>query len=121
MTLYESTIDRGTTNRNDNEKILSAYDIILMNEAIERMDIQLSESKWIDVARKVVKDKSYVYINPKTGKTSKDKKKGFIVLDMTTANMLVTIADALKKETSQQFTSMTLSQAVDIGWKLIKK
>ena len=82
---------------------------------------QLSEGKWLDVAKQVVKKKQFVYINPKTGKTSDDKKKGFIILDMTTANMLVQIADALKKETSEKFTSMPLIQAVDIGWKLVSK
>jgi uncharacterized membrane protein len=119
--LYEDIVSRNATYRDENDKILSAYDKMLMNEAIDRIDIQLNEAKWLDIARKVVKDKQFVYVHPKTLKIVEDKKKGYVVLDMTTANMLVTIADALKKETREKFTSMPLSQAVDIGWKLISK
>jgi hypothetical protein len=207
--LYENIINRSATNREANEKILSAYDKMLMNEFAERLleayrettpgddfigpmqkrkfptkhtsvgspkevkksgktiaaamkkyktmtsfapkvakmktvtwkdidkmlpdfvaggDImklfkegtELYEASWLDAARKVVKNHQMLYVN-KNGKVSEDKKSGYMMLDATTANMLVTIADALKKETSEQFTSMPLDKAVNIGWKLIKK
>jgi len=91
---------------------------------MDRIDAKLNEKKesgWLAVARNVVKKHSMVYINPKTNDISDDKKKGYIILDATTANMLVTIADALSKESNQKFTSMPLSNAVTLGWKLIKK
>ena len=91
---------------------------------MDRIDAKLDEKKesgWLPIARKVVKDHSMVYIDPKTNNTSEDKKRGYTILDATTANMLITIADALSKESNQKFTSMPLSNAVTIGWKLIKK
>jgi hypothetical protein len=184
--LYEDIVSRDATYREDNEKILSAYDKMLMNELAEKIfeaynettqlseqkfagwiamyggkkleikkgdakdlygakqnalkhfkvpkskqgllaiepayeSTQLSEGKWLDVAKQVVKKKQFVYVNPKTLKTTDDKKKGFIILDMTTANMLVQIADALGDVNREKFTSMPLIQAVDIGWKLVSK
>jgi hypothetical protein len=119
--LYEDIVSRNATYRDENDKILSAYDKMLMNEAIDRIDFQLSEEKWIDAARQVVKNHQYVYINPKNNKVSDKKKSGFIILDGVTANMLVKIADALGKVNQEKFTSSPLLQAVDIGWKLIRK
>ena len=121
MTLYEKIIQRNPSGSSENQKILSAYDSMLMTEVVDRLNVDLLSETWIKAAREVLKKHSMVYINPKTNKTSEDKKKGFIVLDAVTANMLVTIADALSKEANQKFTSMNLVQAVDIGWKLIKK
>ena len=84
----------------------------------------LKEGKktWLDVARKVVKEHQFVYINPKTNDVSKDKKKGYIALDAVTAGMLTQIADALKDvKNKEKFTNMPLLQAVDIGWKLVNR
>jgi hypothetical protein len=119
--LYENTIKRESS-LSENEKVLSAYERVLINEAIGNLEVkEISEASWIDAAKKVAKDHQMIYINPKTSKTSDEKKKGFVILDATTANMLVNIANALSKETNQKFTSMPLAQAIDIGWKLIKK
>jgi len=85
----------------------------------------LTEEKgWIDAARDVVKKHQFVYIDPKTNQFSSEekfKKKGVIVLDAVTANMLVQIADALNPSNRKKFTGMNILQAVDIGWKLVKK
>jgi len=94
-----------------------------MKNLIERIDVKLNEKKesgWLPVARKVVKDHQMVYINPKTNDVSDDKKSGYTILDATTANMLITIADALSKVNQEKFTSMPLTGAVNIGWKLVK-
>ncbi len=97
---------------------------------IDRIESKLNEKKetgWLPVARKVVKEKSYVIINPKTNDISYDKeglpkkKTGYVLLDLTTANMLVTIADALSKESNEKFSSTPLLNAVKIGWQLVKK
>ena len=88
---------------------------------LQKYMINEAKANWLEAARIVLKKHQMVYINPKTGKTSEEKKLGFMVLDAVTANMLVTIADALSKEANEKFTSMPLLQAVDIGWKLIKK
>lgn len=76
---------------------------------------------WLDAARKVVKEHQFVYIDPKTNDISDKKKKGYIALDAVTSNMLVQIADALKDVNKEKFTNMPLLQAVDIGWKLVKR
>ncbi len=84
--------------------------------------ISLTEAAgWLDVARKVVKDHQMVYINPKNNKTSEDKKKGFTILDATTANMLVQVADALGKVNHQKFTGLSLTAAVNLGWQVVKR
>lgn len=91
---------------------------------MSRLERYLGEAKgngWIEAARKVVKEHQYVHINPKTNDISDEKKKGYVILDATTANMLVQIADALSKTANEKFTSMSLAQAIDIGWKLVKK
>lgn len=91
---------------------------------MNRIDAKLNEKKeggWLAVAREVVKNHQMIYINLKTNATSDEKKAGYTVLDATTANMLITIADALSKETNQKFTSMPLANAINIGWKLVKK
>ena len=88
------------------------------------LDKDLNEANdqgWLEVARDVLDKKQYVYINPKNNAMSDDKKKGFIILDLQTANMLVTIADALKDVNKQKFTSMPLIQSVNLGWKLLGK
>lgn len=83
----------------------------------------LKEGKnWLDAARKVVKEHQFVYINPKNNDISDKEKGGYIVLDAVTASMLTQIADALKDvKNKEKFTNMPLLQAVDIGWKLVKK
>ncbi len=97
----------------------------MSEEAIDVSDLDeylLNEGKggWLEVARQVLKKHQMVYINPKNNETSDEKKRGFVILDATTANMLVTIADALSKESNEKFTSMPLANAINIGWKLIK-
>jgi len=88
----------------------------------ERINEYLDEAKksWVDIARNVVKTSSYVYVNSKLD-TSDDKKAGYFILDMTTANMLVQIADALSDVSREKFTSLELKKAVDLGWKLVSK
>jgi hypothetical protein len=81
----------------------------------------LSEGKsWTDAARWVVKNKQMVYINPKTNDTSEDKKKGYIVLDAMTANMLTKILDNVSGDVKKKFSNLNLLQAVNIGWKMVK-
>ena len=101
--------------RSNDELLYESY----MNDIIKNISSELSES-WLEIAKKVVKEKQMVYINPKTLKTSEDKKRGFMVLDAMTANMLVTIADALSSINKEKFTKLPLLQAVNLGWKLIK-
>lgn len=82
------------------------------------------KKSWLDAAKWVVKHHQFVYINPKNNDfyEGHDKKKGYIILDATTANMLVQIADALKDvKNKEKFTNMPVHQAVDIGWKLVKR
>jgi len=82
----------------------------------------LSEGKkWLDAARQVVKNHQMVYINPKNNDISDEKKRGYTILDATTANMLVQIADALSSTSKEKFTNMSLAQAISIGWKLVSK
>ena len=44
-----------------------------------------------------------------------------IVLDMTTASMLVQVYEALSPANQAKFDAMPLTKAVDIGWKLVSK
>lgn len=90
------------------------------NESLE--DESITESGWLQIAKNVVKTKQYIYIDPKTNKTAKNTKNGYILLDLQTANMLSQIADALKKSVNKEkFTNLNILNAVDLGWKLISK
>lgn len=68
-----------------------------------------AKEKRIDVLRRIVKEQSYEKID------------GHIV-DMTTANMLVTVYDALEKkgEDMSKFDRVPLRNLVDLGWKSVR-
>ncbi len=80
----------------------------------------LGNKSWLSIAEKVVKEHQMVYVNPKTLAVSDKKKRGFTILDATTANMLVKIANALKPESREKFINAPLDKAVRIGWQMIK-
>lgn len=42
-----------------------------------------------------------------------------VVVDVVTANMLLTVHDALNDENKAKFASMPLAAAVELGWKLV--
>ena len=43
-----------------------------------------------------------------------------VTMDATTANMVVTVYDALKPENQERYISRPMIQMVDIGWQLVK-
>lgn len=81
----------------------------------------LSSTGWLDIAKEVVKEGQMTYINLKTLKTSEEKKKGMVILDATTAAMLVNIADNLTGEVKKKFTSLPLDKAINVGWQIMRK
>ena len=60
---------------------------------------------WIDLARKVVEEKQAQYDDSLS-----------VLLDLTTASMLVEVHDALNEKNREKFASFTLLKAVEIGW-----
>lgn len=49
-----------------------------------------------------------------------DNADGCILMDVQTANLLVTVAEALNQKNRAHFLSMDLLVMVDIAWKLVK-
>lgn len=87
-------------------------------------------AKWIDQARAIVENKQFRTVTdegeqvdtPWRGDTIDPNYKGpGIILDGTTASMLVQIYDALGPANRAKFDAMSLTQAVDFGWKLVNK
>lgn len=119
-------IDRKTHNvKHSSEPDFYKNEKLAMKAAERRfktvLEATLAEAKsWLDAAEYVKKNHSMVYINPKTNDYTEDKKKGYTILDATTAGMLTMIHDALSGSSQKKFTSMNILQAVDIGWKLTK-
>lgn len=74
---------------------------------------------WLDTARRVVERHQYEKVDAITGEPRKGK--GTVLLDATTANMLVNVADALSPANRERFEGMELVRAVDIGWKLVTR
>jgi hypothetical protein len=92
---------------------------------------------WLDAARRVVANKQYEVINPTTGEPVPTewvpddddtvhgeklvaKNDDGVLLDGTTANLLVQVHDALGEEARAKFLSMDVVRAADISWKLVK-
>lgn len=74
---------------------------------------------WINAARKVYSEYQYAYVKD-DGTECKKKDDGAILLDAFTASMLVKVYDKLSEANQAKFSQMSLRQAVDIGWKVIK-
>jgi hypothetical protein len=82
---------------------------------------------WLEIAKKVVDNGSYTYVNINTNEevshedTSEDyvEDGDVVLLDMTTANMLVTVVGALNEGNRQMFTSLPIYKAVKVGWALL--
>ncbi len=64
------------------------------------------QNNWIDVAKRVVDNHQFEEIDN-------------IILDAQTAGMLVAVHDTLSPETRNKFVSLSLPEAVEIGWKLV--
>ena len=82
---------------------------------------------WIDQARAVVENKGYRTVDPTSGEQTQERWRGDnlvgdgVVLDITTANMLVQVYDALSPENQAKFDAMPLTKAVDVAWSLVSK
>lgn len=84
---------------------------------------------WLDSARKVLDGKSFVSVDPGHGGEVETEWQGDeispdaqgVVLDMTTAHMLVTVHDALNETNAAKFAALPLMKAVDMGWSLVSK
>jgi len=82
---------------------------------------------WYKQVEKVLTEKSYGYIDGLTNEEvdeeedilDRESTDNTVLLDMQTANMLVTVAKALKPETRKKFTETPIVKAVDIGWKCV--
>jgi len=61
---------------------------------------------WLELARKVVKESQAYECDG-------------MLLDLTTASMLVQVHDALNEKNQQMFAGFSLERAVRIGWKLV--
>lgn len=44
-----------------------------------------------------------------------------VVVDMQTANMIMTIYNAINKKNKKKFSKLSLIRMVNIGWKIIKR
>jgi hypothetical protein len=76
---------------------------------------------WLSVCQKVVDEKSYKYINENTyEELTSPNKKGTIIIDVVTANMLLKVVNALSEKNRLNFLSFPLLKAVNVGWKLIE-
>lgn len=66
-----------------------------------------SEQEKISAIREVVTGHSYGKIDG-------------VTLDVVTANMLITVYDALNEDNRKQFARFSIPKMVTIGWKLVK-
>lgn len=80
----------------------------------------VTEPKWIESARRILKNHSYEFVDVKTGETAKKKDPDSVMLDALTANMLVTVYDGLNEINREIFAGLSLSRAVSVGWKCVK-
>ena len=65
-------------------------------------------ASWVEQARTVVSEHQHATVDG-------------VLLDATSANMLLTVHDALSPDKAAQFAAMPLAKAVEIGWKLVNK
>lgn len=70
--------------------------------------LEPAQQKRYDAIKEIVEGESYAKIDG-------------VTIDLTTANMLLQIADNLKEENQKKFLSLPIRKMVDVGWKLIKK
>ncbi len=75
---------------------------------------------WIEIAKKVKAEHQYRCVNVETGEECAEKHKKAVLLDGVTANMLITVYEALNDENKAKFTSLPILKAVTVGWKLVK-
>jgi len=75
---------------------------------------------WLPAVEYVLENKSYVGVSCKTNGVVSENNKEAIILDMTTANMLNTVFNALGSDSQDKFINMPIVQAVSVGWKLVK-
>jgi hypothetical protein len=81
---------------------------------------------WIQASRDVIAHNSFRTVDIDTGKVVKTKWEGDevtngVVLDLITAGMLVGVYDALGEANRAKFGSMSLLQAVNVGWRLVER
>ena len=62
--------------------------------------------KIIKIMERIVKNRQYEMIND-------------VVVDMQTANMIMTIYNAVNKKNKKKFSKLSLNKMVAIGWKII--
>ena len=67
----------------------------------------VAKEKRIDVLRRILKEHQYEKID------------GMIV-DLTTANMLIKVHDALKPASQKTFDKIPLKKLIDFGWSMVK-
>lgn len=98
------------------------------------------KTHWLEVARDVVARKSFQFVDAETGaivgpkrtaeawreaerredEPEKPLKPATVALDMTTAQLLVTVYDALNESNRAKFVALPLAKAVSVAWRLVK-
>lgn len=98
------------------------------------MTTETTKYTWIETARLVLKTFSMKVVDGTTGEILPEDLEAYlalneredyeakgVLLDVQTANALVTVWDALSEENREKFESMPLLTAVKVAWKLISK
>ena len=74
---------------------------------------------WLPLAEKVVKNHQFLFVDSKNEVIEGHKGCADIILDATTAGMLVTITKKLSEKHLNDFVHLPLNKAVNLAWKLI--
>lgn len=76
---------------------------------------------WLAAVQQIKNEHQARRIDTKTGHLcAKSARKGAVLMDAFTANMLITVYEALNEENKAKFTSLPILKAVQIGWKCVK-
>lgn len=88
---------------------------------------------WVEQAHLVIAQHGFRTVDPDTGAAVETEwgeddqgietvvNDNAVILDLVTAGMLVAVYDALSPKNQENFGSRPLTQAVDMGWKLITR
>lgn len=73
---------------------------------------------WIETARRIVANHQYETVHTETGEPVPEKDPHAVLLDATSAHLMVQMYDALNETNRERFAAMPLVKAVDFAWKL---
>lgn len=96
----------------------------------------MSRPRWYETAQSVLEGHSYARVDNRSGlprvgearfdfddpiQQAHEQPSGCMILDATTAQALVTVADALRDDLRERFLAMSLPVAVTVAWKLLRR